>query len=632
MSVLPAPIENNYQEIFKTIQRQNMFGFIVRNKSIQNRNVTQSIDNYLLDNHGINLPMLKSEYVKNCTDDFYCDESGAVAELTEVGELINFRYAIERTKGYYAMFDYQNIKVLSPLAFWYSKHKLCAVWNWRKSQIIRSRYLNFLKEAKDDFGRLLISHYKPIHLVLTVPHKNGFYKGSEFYSKELIEDFTAIRKTDVWKKYIYSGEYGLEVKKSKQNGLHIHIHSFLLQKPEYSVHEVRKEIVKLWKEQTGNYSTNSGLNYETLYAFKLDGKGERIKTKHTFDTSDGEEVVFKTEFEKDYIEPGDDIQKYLGGVLECIKYHFKPDCLEKVDGGHDIELIKCILNNTKGKRLYSRFGKFYGVSELNFNNLDKENLDVLETKASINKNIVEIKRLISDIEAFKGTKKLTNIEKRQISNWYIELANVSQYPKRFAKKQSKVAIMNYAKRLIESKLDLLESEAEPVLNTSTDGVEERLYNPNTYQKAVKSEYKICISSPLHLRYNFSDGKNKFQTTAYNETYLKIAPQNFTLKQVIKLDLQGFNIENKYLNPQEIEVRESKISKAHKGNYMPKKYEQTTKRDNFLRYYQPAPQRGSFADELAVMEMQRVELTLFYENKINSDLELQQYWQSLTNTN
>jgi hypothetical protein len=58
--------------------------------------------------------------------------------------------------------------------------------------------------------------------------------------------------------------------------------------------------------------------------------------------------------------------------MECIKYHFKPGCLEKEDSEYDIELIRLILNNTKGLRMYSRFGAFYNEEALNFNNLKKE--------------------------------------------------------------------------------------------------------------------------------------------------------------------------------------------------------------------------------------------------------------------
>ena len=47
------------------------------------------------------------------------------------------------------------------------------------------------------------------------------------------------------------------------------------------------------------------------------------------------------------------------GILECIKYHFEPMSLKK-DGTLDVELLCEILPNIKNKKLYQRFGAFYG--------------------------------------------------------------------------------------------------------------------------------------------------------------------------------------------------------------------------------------------------------------------------------
>lgn len=59
-------------------------------------------------------------------------------------------------------------------------------------------------------------------------------------------------------------------------------------------------------------------------------------------------------------------EDYVAGVLECIKYHFKGDTFQDENGNYDYELMAEVLRETKGKRLYSRFGAFYANPDLNF--------------------------------------------------------------------------------------------------------------------------------------------------------------------------------------------------------------------------------------------------------------------------
>ena len=71
---------------------------------------------------------------------------------------------------------------------------------------------------------------------------------------------------------------------------------------------------------------------------------------------------------------------YLKGILETIKYHFKFEAIKTDRDNYNIFLINEILKNTKKKRLYSRFGKFYKVDELNFNRITKPTTDTGEVE------------------------------------------------------------------------------------------------------------------------------------------------------------------------------------------------------------------------------------------------------------
>ncbi len=340
------------------LARQNRFGYTVRNKQLLNNRLRDQIDDFL-SLHDIDLPSTKTDHNRMKASIYNHADYGDALE-SRFEQLVNLRYAVGDTKGYYARFQHEGAEKLQPLAFWYSKHRLDNVWNWRKSQIVRNRYYRFLESATDESGVKLLDYYKPVHMVLTVPHTAGIWNGKRFFARELIKAFTAMRKEPEWKQYVYAGEYGIEVKRSKSHGLHIHMHSFILQNPHYTVEHVRDVIDRLWRKQTGNESTYSGIHYETLYTWQKDEQNNIVLDRT------GNPV-------KDYIKPGKStLNHYLSGVLECIKYHFKPDCIQAQDGEFDILLIDEILSNTKNLRMYSRFGAFYRQSLLNFNVLEQE--------------------------------------------------------------------------------------------------------------------------------------------------------------------------------------------------------------------------------------------------------------------
>jgi hypothetical protein len=454
----------------KYLKNQARFGFTVLNKFRKNTKVSAAIEQYL-EKFGItSLPPTRKEFLKYEAA-YYQFDAYDEALKDKLDLLVSFYYSIKTTKGYYAYFEQENQKKLVPLAFWYSKHRLCAIWNWRKSQIIRQKYFDFLSVAKDDYNVLLIKKYIPIHLVLTVNHSEGMYKGKEFYASEVIQSFNKMRKTETWKKYVYGGEYGVEVKKSKTHGLHIHIHSFLLQNPNYSINEARFNIIREWAKITENKPvTDYILDFEEQNKtdFSIDKKSvydlffKQLQTTKAIYTGIGYESLYTIkEGKKQYINPKKStIEDFLAGVMECIKYHFKPDCLETTNGEIDVELIENILNNTKGKNLYNRFGAFRKEENLNFNKTEK----------------VEI-------------------------------------------------------------TDNEELNIEDNVNSSVDNVEEKVINPFTF-KPSEGEYKIVVTSPNSIKYLTGDSIIPYQGFVFNTNFLRFAPDSLTLKEVIKLDVQG----------------------------------------------------------------------------------------------
>lgn len=361
------------EQIHQKDRRLCLFGYRIKTKQDLNDRLSRALQDHVKESYQIDLPATRQSYDCMKAILFRYDELGE----SEVNPLenkldaaIKMSYAIRENKAFYANFENEKGEnKFRPLCFWYSRNRLDHVWNFRKSQIIRGRYFAYLSEAKDPQGRKLTDYYQPVHLVLTLPHKDGIYNGKRFYARDLINAFRDMRKEPFWKQMIYAGEYGIEVKKSKVHGLHIHLHCFILQNPEFTVNEVRERIETEWRLQTGNETSYSGIHYETLYITQKGPDGKYLK---------------------DYIKPGDPLDKYMAGVMECIKYHFKPGCLEReetlvlkngrkvIEKQFDIELIIEILNNTKNLRLYSRFGDFYKQKSLNFNNLDKEPEDQAE--------------------------------------------------------------------------------------------------------------------------------------------------------------------------------------------------------------------------------------------------------------
>jgi hypothetical protein len=281
--------------------------------------------------------------------------------------------------------------------YFYSKNRLDPTWNWKKSKLIRKKYRNYLIETQ------IHKTKHPVHLVLTVPHPEGRYNGKRFYGDEIIKKFNVLRQKPEWKKFVFAGEYGLEVSANHshksytdfmKNGLHIHVHSLVFLNIT-RVNKFRDWIKVEWEKLTGA----TQIHCESLYFFKKGENGRYITELvnlnkiEEFEANEGEferaiqskGIVRKKFYIDDEInrikkdETLNDSEKedkilncFLFGVMECIKYHFKNECLKDYYGNYDFFLINDILVNTKNKRLYSRFGEFYNCKDLCFNNLTEE--------------------------------------------------------------------------------------------------------------------------------------------------------------------------------------------------------------------------------------------------------------------
>ncbi len=356
----------------------------------------------------------------------------------ELAQLAKLHYDLKSTGvSLYAKFKQGNKHDAQIMATAYSRHRLDPVWCWRKSQLIRKAYLNYMSETQFHRKNQLI------HMTLTVPHKDGIWAGKRFYARELIAKFTLLRKTDAWKKYVVGGEYGVEVKRSPgSHGLHIHIHSMVLQNKAYSVNEARDAIRQEWEMLTG--ATQFG--YESLYYYwkNENGKKATIKTYLTFepeDFPDFDELVIHKRI-KNYCDPDTTLESdYLDAVMECIKYHYKFDDFQNEDGTWDLDLMREVLNNSKNLRMYSRFGCFYGEKALNFNRLENKNIPV------------------------------------------VEVPEMEEVP-------------------VESQIEALEAEdTDEVVLGSLEGAEERVINPFTGLPAKRDfDYTLCIALPHRIKY------------------------------------------------------------------------------------------------------------------------------------
>jgi hypothetical protein len=346
---------------------------------------------------------------------FFTDVDTGECFYDDYVELAKAFYTLRASQpAVYALFKHKTnnhyLKQLVALAT--TKHRLDPVWNYKKSKLIRGIWYRFLQDTR------IHELYQPMHLMLTVPHKNGQWKGKQFYAKEFIAAFNKMRKSRGWQRCIYGGEYGIEVARSGADGLHIHLHSLVFQqsrslkcgqrrlypaqlRPGVSMDQtltrdlVNRYIRLVWKKLTGADVTW----YETLYVHRKDEND-----KYIMEASDSgipiidrqgpwtrepaglsysiETDGIRGKRKKFYLDNSDPwfqtlsdderLKHYCDGVMECIKYHFKNDSFKTAKGEWDVELIKDVLKHSRNLRMYSKFGAFYREKRLNYSRLEKE--------------------------------------------------------------------------------------------------------------------------------------------------------------------------------------------------------------------------------------------------------------------
>jgi len=194
---------------------------------------------HFLNDNGIVLPRYKSQFKENKSQILQYEDYGDQLEVT-FGRLINMYYTI-KDSGFSlgaAFMGTEGQIETQTIVHACSRAKLDQVWILRKEQIIRKTYRNWLAQGMAE-GWLF--NYTPVHIVLTVPHADGLYKGKRFYGDQILSDFNLIRKNALWLSMVHGGEYGLETKRGRsENGLHIHVHSFALLNKIYDVSKFEK--------------------------------------------------------------------------------------------------------------------------------------------------------------------------------------------------------------------------------------------------------------------------------------------------------------------------------------------------------------------------------------------------------
>jgi hypothetical protein len=356
----------------------------------------------------------------------------------------------------------------------YSKHRMCPIWNWRKSQLIRKSYRTFINDNME-----YVRNFNPLHITLTVRHNVEGHNGKEYYGNELLDYFKELRRTVFWKKYIDGGEYGLEITSGK-NGLHIHLHSFCLMSKEITVNTFRSLLVNAWKRITNGSSI---IHCETLYYYlrdennnwitqdavkknKATGKYEPVPGRIT--EIDGEYFVEAKQVKKKfYIDETTSNENYLSGILECIKYHFADKTIEtKAKGIYDIPLLATILQHTKNKRFYSRIGSFLKNEKLNFN---------------------------YDAKVRKQEKALQESENEDLMAMGV---------------------------------------SEDSLMGSINGIQ--IINPFTKEIADKNEYKLALCTPNTLRYCRGIKKGEYHYQASSKAEYKYLLNNIDVGEIMRL--------------------------------------------------------------------------------------------------
>lgn len=377
----------------------NIFGKGYKLTDIAKRSIAQK------ENFAKEAKDLRKQYVAACearATRFFTDRETGECFYDEYVELAKAYYTLRNSSpAVYALFKHptNNHFTRQLVAATCSRHRLDPVWNYKKSKLLRGIWYRFLQETR------IHEKYQPMHLMLTVPHKGGEWMGKKFYAREFIERFNRMRKLKGWKKCIHGGEYGIEITRSGNDGLHIHMHCLVFMKKEYRRDLVNRYIRRAWNVLTGSTITW----FETLFVHQKDANGKFIMEttesgipvldKNGPYTSDnpytGQNYTIHTEAiigkRKKYhlddsnpwfqmLTPDQKLKHFCEGVMECIKYHFKTDCFKGKSGQWDVDLMKDVLQHSRSLRMYSRFGAFYREPKLNYTRIEKPEAKLSDTE------------------------------------------------------------------------------------------------------------------------------------------------------------------------------------------------------------------------------------------------------------
>ena len=270
-------------------------------------------------------------------------------------------------------------------------------------------------------GKEIAENLDFMHLTLTVPHKNGLWNGKEYYAQELLEAYHTMRKCDWWNELVFGGEACIETTQNEANNLHIHIHAMILvdKNQKGSRNTLLKLILEKWNELTIDYTldetifTNERregitnmLSFLKPKVWYMEVDGKKIASENHYPNNEdpflkieadkvinkldargstmiGLSSLYKEITQNEYdnskggtFKRGNKCYRYVNtskpkemikGVLECLKYHFEPCSLELDDdrGTLNAPLLLQLIPNIYRKRLYSKFGGFYGIKQLN---------------------------------------------------------------------------------------------------------------------------------------------------------------------------------------------------------------------------------------------------------------------------
>jgi hypothetical protein len=300
----------------------------------------------------------------------YIDYNADKLTPAQVEALFDYRCALSSCCQTSLFREHQSNGATEFIAAFTCGHKLCPICNAQRSKNLRRKFREFFAKNPD-----LIERYDFMHLTLTVPHEEEGGRFQGFYASELMKAFNLMRKRRFWKKWVWAGEFSVEVTKNEA-GLHIHLHSLLLvEKGTQNRNKLHREILLAWNKITTGASSRTELTTEEAHSIQ---KGNKLLTDQDIARIDPSGATFigldtlfissKTKRRgyqycehsglwKKRVHPKDG-DLFLSGILECLKYHFEPLAL-KQDGSLDVKLAVEILPAIKGQPLYRKFGAFH---------------------------------------------------------------------------------------------------------------------------------------------------------------------------------------------------------------------------------------------------------------------------------